>query len=282
MIDLHTHSNCSDGSMTPRELVLHAKKCGLSAIALTDHDTTAGIAEAVETALQLGITLIPGVEISTEAESQVHVLGYYIDPENENLKNSFVKQQNERAINFEKYIKKLNEYGFAITREEVLAHAPSGHVGRAHYGKVMMEKGYVSSVKEAFDRYLGIGMPCYIKRDVMSPEIAIQNIHKAGGVAFFAHPHQTKLPDEQLYALLKRLTDAGLDGIEGYYPEYSEEMGQKFRGWGKELGLLFSGGSDFHAAMKPHIEIGRGMNNNLHIPDSILDAIQRKVDYKNF
>ncbi len=277
MIDLHTHTNCSDGSMTPEELVRHAKKRGLSVIALTDHDTTDGIAGAMQTAREVGLTLIPGVEVSTEADSQVHILGFGIDPENAVLKNSFAKQQMERHINFEKYLVRFAEYGFPMTREEVLAHAPSGYVGRAHYARVMMDKGYVSSVKEAFDKYLGIGMPCYIKREVMHPKEAIRCVHAAGGVAFFAHPHQTKLPDDRLFALMKELKEAGLHGIEGYYPEYSAEMGEKFRAWAKELDLMLSGGSDFHHLMKPHIEIGTGINGNLSVPDELALYIMKKT-----
>ena len=273
MIDLHTHSNCSDGSMTPRELILHAKKSGLSYIALTDHDTTEGLWQAMQTGDEVGIHVISGLEISTEAESQVHILGYCIDPDSAVLQAAFEKHQLERKENFEKYLIRLAQYGFPMTREEVLAHAPSGHVGRAHYARVMMDKGYVSSVKEAFDLYLGIGMPCYIKREVMDPVQAIECVHAAGGVAFFAHPHQTKLPDDQLFALMKRLKDAGLDGIEGYYPEYTPEMGEKFRSWAKELDLMLSGGSDFHDKMKPHIQIGTGINGNLYVSDDIAKAI---------
>ncbi len=277
MIDLHTHTNCSDGSMTPRELVYHAKQRGLSVIALTDHDTTDGIAEAMQTAREVGLTFIPGVEISTEAQSQVHILGFGIDPESHVLKDSFVKQQEERQINFEKYLVRLAEFGFPMTREEVLFYAPGGHVGRAHYARVMMDKGYASSVKEAFDKYLGIGMPCYIKREVMHPKDAICCVHAAGGLAFFAHPHQTKLPDDRLYALMKELKEAGLDGVEGYYPEYSPEMGEKFRSWAKRLDLMLSGGSDYHCQMKPHIEIGTGIQGNLFVPDELAFLIMKKV-----
>ena len=280
MIDLHTHSNCSDGSMTPRELVLHAKKSGLVAIALTDHDTTDGIEEALAVGAEVGITVIPGVEFSTEEVKQVHILGYCFDYRNAELQAAFAKQQAERIGNFEKYLQKFSESGFPMTKEEVLFHAPSGHVGRAHYAKVMMDKGYVSSVKEAFDRYLAIGMPLYIKREVMEPSEAISLIHKAGGLAFFAHPHQTKLPDDELFALMCRLKDAGLDGIEGYYSEYTPEMGEKFRSWAKKLDLMLSGGSDFHAEMKPHIKIGTGTDNNLCVPDELLDLIQKRTKNK--
>jgi predicted metal-dependent phosphoesterase TrpH len=215
--------------------------------------------------------------MSTEAESQVHVLGLYIDPESSALNNSFQKQQEERSINFQKYLDGFAKAGMDIRREEVLAYAPSGHVGRAHYARVMMDKGYVGSVKEAFDRYLGIGMPLYIKREVMHPKDAIRYIHEAGGLAFFAHPHQTKLPDDKLFSLICELKESGLDGIEGYYPEYTDEMGEKFRGIAKKLGLLLCGGSDFHADMKPHIQIGTGINGNLHVPDHLLDLMRNKL-----
>ncbi|MBE6673130.1 MAG: PHP domain-containing protein [Ruminococcaceae bacterium] len=270
MIDLHTHSNCSDGSMTPRELIIHAKQSGLAAIALTDHDTTEGIDEALKTGKEVGLCVIPGVEFSTEEVRQVHILGFFIDHRCEALQKAFAIQQAEREENFAQYLVNFEKNGFPMTREEVLAHAPSGHVGRAHYAKVMMDKGYVCSVKDAFDRYLSIGMPLYIKRKVMLPQDAIGLIHEAGGLAFFAHPHQTKLCDEELYRLMCRLKDAGLDGIEGYYPEYNNEMGEKFRSWAKKLDLMLSGGSDFHADMKPHIQIGTGIEGNLYVPDELL------------
>lgn len=280
MIDLHTHSNCSDGSMPPRELVRYAKDKGLTAIALTDHDNTEGIDEALKAGREFGIEVICGVEFSTEEIRQVHILGYFLDHKNKELQAAFQKQQAERVENFEKYLKKFEENGFPMTREEVLKKAPSGNVGRAHYAKVMMDKGYVSSVNEAFARYLSIGMPLYIKREVLEPKDAIQLIHNAGGLAFFAHPHQTKLDDEQLYSLMKRLKDAGLDGIEGYYSEYSPEMGEKFRSWAKELDLLLSGGSDFHAEMKPHIEIGTGIEGNLRIPDDLIVKMKARLEKK--
>lgn len=280
MIDLHTHSNCSDGSMSPNDLIRYAKEKGLRAIALTDHDNTKGIDEAIAVGNEIGIEVICGVEFSTEEIRQVHILGYFFDHKNQALQDAFDKQQAERAENFERYLCKFEENGFPMTKEEVLANAPSGNVGRAHYAKVMMDKGYVTSVKEAFDRYLSIGMPLYIKREVMEPKTAIRLIHGAGGLAFFAHPHQTKLNDDDLFALLVRLKHAGLDGVEGYYPEYTPEMGEKFRSWAQELGLLLSGGSDFHAQMKPHIEIGSGINGNLSVPYDLIDKMKAALSKK--
>lgn len=274
IIDLHTHSNCSDGSMTPRELILHAKKQGVSAIALTDHDTVSGVTEAEKYAEQCGLEFIPGVEISTESLSQVHILGLYIDIHAPSLLELFKAQQAERVESNKKYLALLARHGFPITEEEVKKVAPHGGVGRAHYAKIMMDHGWVESVSDAFDRYLGVGMPCYVKRMVISPEEAIERIHRAGGLAFFAHPYQTKLDLEGIYNLTRQLKSAGLDGIEGYYSEYSSEMHQNFMSMAKELDLLVSGGSDFHAEMKPHLEIGIGKG-NLRVPYSVLDDIKK-------
>ena len=274
-IDLHTHTYCSDGSMSPTELVRHAKEQGVSAIAITDHDTIKGINEGLEAGEKYGVEVIPAVEFSSQSLSQVHVLGYYIDINSPSLLKVFAEQQEERKISNQKYLKVLAEHGFVITDEEVQRVAPHGGVGRAHYAKIMMEHGWVSSVKEAFDLYLGVGMPCYIEREVITPEKAIEIIHNAGGLAFFAHPHQTKLPEDKLYQFIKHLKNNGLDGIEGYYTEYTPEMQERFLSIAKELDLLVSGGSDFHAQMKPHIQIGTGTG-NLNIDYSVLEKIKSK------
>lgn len=273
-IDLHTHSNCSDGSTTPRELLAHAAKMKLAAIALTDHDTVIGLDEAAAAAKAEGIEFVPGVELSTEGICQAHILGYYFDPRSERLQELFAAQQAERKVSNRKYLERLAAHGFVITDAELRALVPHGGIGRAHYAKIMMDKGYVSSVAEAFDKYLGVGKPCYVKREVIHPIDAISVIHDAGGVAFLAHPHQTKLPPDELYAFVKELRDAGLDGLEGYYSEYTPEMGKAFRAMASEFGLALSGGSDYHAEMKPHIELGHGINNNLTVPYQVLTDIK--------
>lgn len=254
----------------------HAAEMGLRAIALTDHDTVDGIAEAMKAGERYGVEVVPGVEFSTKASAQVHILGYYIDPGCPALKEAFGELQAERQQTHFRYLALLSENGFPMTDGEVRAIAPSGGIGRAHYAKIMMDKGYVSSVKEAFDKYLGVGMPCYIERQVMHPSGAIALIHEAGGAAFFAHPHQTKLPGRELFLLMQELKEAGLDGIEGYYSEYTPEMEDKFRYLASVFDFALSGGSDFHAAMKPHIEIGVGMG-NLHIPYEVLEKIKSMV-----
>ena len=276
-IDLHTHSIYSDGSMTPEELVAHAAAKGLSAIALTDHDTVRGIPFALVAGKEYGVEIVPGVEVSTECHVQVHMLGFYVDTSNKPLLDAFAAMQEERKENHKAYMKKLNEMGFIMTEEDVRAVAPVGGIGRAHYAKVMMNKGYVESVAEAFRIYLGVGCPCYIKRNVMTPEEAIALIHGAGGLAFFAHPHQTKLSDDGIFGLMTTLKEAGLDGIEGYYSEYTPEMGGKFRDMAEKLDLMLCGGSDYHAQMKPHIEIGEGINGNLTVDGILLDRIKEKI-----
>lgn len=269
LIDLHTHSLCSDGSMTPKEVVRTAKEAGLTAIALSDHDTTAGIREAVSEGEAVGVEVIPAIELSAESKTETHILGYFIDPENEEMKRAmeYVKQiRNERQL---KVAENLHKLGFDVTIEEVKAIAGSDVLCRAHFARIMVDKGYVSSVKEAFDKYLGSDGPAYCNRQALTDAEAIRIIKNAGGIAFLAHPHKTKLKGDELKEFLVRLKGEGLDGLEGYYTEYTPEMEAEFRGLADELGLLISGGTDFHANNKPHIKIGVGYG-NLRIPYGIL------------
>ena len=276
-IDLHTHSNISDGASSPEDVMRSAKEAGLCAVALTDHDTVAGLDRAEAEAKRLGIEFVPGVEVSSECISQVHVLGYYIDRTSPVLREAFDKMQEERIVNFNRCLKKLIDHGFYMTAEDVRAVAGDAGVGRAHFARVMVDKGYVSSVKEAFDRYLYVGGPCYVKRDVIDAKEAVALIHRAGGLAFFAHPHQTRLNNDGIYELMKELAAAGLDGVEGYYSEYTPEMGETIRNMAESLGLLLSGGSDYHAAMKPHIAIGSGIGGNLSVDYALLEKIKKKA-----
>ncbi len=279
IIDLHTHSKMSDGSMPPEELVLHASEKNVAAIALTDHDTFNGLDAAEKQAKICGVELVPGVEVSTSTESvpQIHILGLYIDRHNKDMLDTFDMMQVERERTHIKYLETLALHGFPITQEEIDKLDPRGGIGRAHYAKVMMQHGWVSSVNEAFRKYLGVGMSCYIKRKDITPERAIELIHGAGGLAFMAHPHQTKLSYDEIFDLIKHLRDCGLDGIEGYYSEYTPEMHKIFMGMAEDLGIIVSGGSDFHAQMKPHIEIGSGISGNLHVPYSVLETIKSKL-----
>jgi len=274
VIDLHTHSNKSDGSMTPSELVRYAKEKGLAAIALTDHDNIDGVREAMEEGKRVGIEVVPGIELSAKSETETHILGYFIDIENKEFLEALEEIKRVRIKRNEDTERKLHENGFNVSFDEAKEFAGTGIVGRAHFAKVMVKKGYAESVKDAFDRYLSNGKPCYSNLQGISATECVKLIKSAGGVAFVAHLHLIRKSDEDLLEFLKELKAAGLCGIEGYYSEYTPEMQEKYQSMAKELGFIVSGGTDFHAAMKPHIEIGKGLG-NLKIPYSVLEGIKR-------
>lgn len=278
-IDLHTHSTCSDGSMTPTELVFHASEKGLKAIALSDHDTVAGIDEAIEAGKKYGVEVVPAIEFSVISSTETHILGFYIDHKSpllhEALKN-INKVRHKRCVNT---CSALNKLGFDVTLEEVFALAPSGIVGRAHFARLLVEKGYIKSVKEGFDKYLANGKPAYDDSQYLTAEMAVKLINDLGGLAFVAHPHLIRLDDEKLTAFLLELKSYGLCGLEGYYNEYTPEMQEKYQNLAKKLGLEICGGTDFHAKMKPHIEIGVGQG-NMAIPYSVLQNIKNILGIK--
>ena len=278
LIDLHTHSRHSDGSMTPRELVAHAAAEGIAAIALSDHDCVDGVPEAIAEGERLGVEVIPAIEFSVVSDTETHILGYFIDPASPAIGEAMEKIFEARAFRARTTLAKLNELGFPITEEEVSRVAGGALLCRAHYARVLMDKGLVPSVKEAFDKYLANGRPAYCGKQAITAEEAIELIHAAGGIAFVAHLHLIRLSDDELRAFLTRLKAAGLDGIEGYYTEYTPEMQEKYQALAKELSLCISGGTDFHAAMKPHIAIGRGTG-GLRIPYSVLENMKKY--YKN-
>lgn len=275
-IDLHTHSTCSDGSMTPQELVHHAAKNNLDAIALTDHDTVSGVAEAVKAGEKYGVEVVPAIEFSVKSKTETHILGYFIDIDNPYLKSildEIIEKRIERNVVTAKLLQNL---GFNVALEEAAALAPGGIIGRAHFARVMMNKGYVSSVKEAFDKYLSSGKPAYFGNQKLEAKTAIEAIHAAGGVAFLAHPHLIKISDDELEKFLDELKGYGLDGLEGYYTDYDEAMQNKFQEMAKRHGLEISGGTDFHAGMKPHILLGKGLG-NMAIPYIVLENIKELI-----
>ncbi len=276
LIDLHTHSNCSDGSMTPTELVAHAAERGLSAIALSDHDTIAGVDEALEAGKRYGVEIVPAIEFSVQSDTETHILGFYIDHKSPLLREALdninvVRQQ--RTINT---CNKLRDLGFDVTMEEALEIAPAGIIGRAHFARLLVEKGYIGSVKEGFDKYLANGRPAYDGSQYLTAKDAVELIDAIGGVSFVAHPHLIRLDDASLRSFLTELKSFGLCGIEGYYNEYTDEMQDYFQNLAGELGLIICGGTDYHAKMKPHIEIGIGQG-NMAIPYSVLENIKNIV-----
>ena len=278
-IDLHTHSNCSDGSMTPTELVAHAAERGLKAIALSDHDTVSGIDEAMEAGKKYGIEVVPAIEFSVQSATETHILGFYIDHKSDVIKNAL---ENINKIRYERTVNTCNNLralGFDVTMEDALAIAPSGLIGRAHFAKILVNKGYTQSVKEGFDKYLANGRPAYDGTQYLTAKMAVELIESAGGVSFVAHPHLIRLNDDELRNFLVELKSYGLCGIEGYYNEYTPEMQAYFQNLAHELGLAISGGTDYHAKMKPHIEIGIGQG-DMKIPYSVLENIKKIVAAK--
>ena len=275
-IDLHTHSNYSDGSQAPAEVVRSACNAGLSAIALTDHDCIAGVQEAMDAGKALGVEVVPGVELSAQSDTELHILGYFIDIHNKQLLEAMAYALQVRQERQEETCRKLNEQGFAITMEELRAEAKGNDVlCRAHFAQIMVRKGYALSVKDAFAKHLSVGCYAYTNRQALTDKEAISVIHEAGGLAIVAHLHLMKLPEEELREKLKQLTMYGLDGLEGYYSDYTPDMEARYRAMAKELGLVLSGGTDYHGANKPHLSIGTGRG-NLEIPYSVLEGMKAR------
>lgn len=265
--------------MTPTELVAHAAERGLEAIALSDHDTVAGIDEAIQAGKTYGVEVVPAIEFSVQSDTETHILGFYIDHKSPILREALdninvVRQQ--RTVNT---CNKLRDLGFDVTMEEALEIAPAGIIGRAHFARLLVEKGYIGSVREGFDIYLANGRPAYDGTQYLTAEMAVKLIDAIGGVSFVAHPHLIRLDDETLREFLIYLKNCGLCGIEGYYNEYTQEMQDYFQKLAVELGLQISGGTDYHAKMKPHIEIGIGQG-NMSVPYSVLENIKKIVAAK--
>lgn len=275
IVDLHVHSDKSDGSLTPSELVQYAIQKGLSALALTDHDTTDGIDEALEAAKGTSLEVIPGIEFSTEYEGRdIHILGLYIDYHAPVFKahiQSFVDSRIERN---RKMCKKLQEAGIDITYEKLLAEFPGGVITRSHYARYLLSHGYISSLPEAFERYIGDRCACYVPREKVTPVQAVQLILQAGGVPILAHPVLYHMSDRKLEALVASLKEAGLLGIEAVYCTYTAAEERRMRALAGKYDLLISGGSDFHGAAKPKLDLATGYG-RLFIPEELLINIKK-------
>ncbi len=297
MIDLHTHSTASDGSMTPAELVRHAFAKGLGAVALTDHDTVNGVEQALEEGEKLGIEVIPGVEIgvsysrpdisscsippelpqlecSISFDPEMHLLGYFFSEKYGDILKTLKELQEKREQRNPKIVSRLKELGFDISMSEVNSLAAGGIVGRPHIARAMIDKGYVANIEEAFDKYLASGRPAYFKKDKLSPAEGISEITRAGGVPVLAHPIYLERSADQLDILLGQLAGMGLRGIEAYYSENTEAQTSELLLQAQKHKLLVTGGSDFHGRFKPDIEIGSGRG-SLKVPYSLLERLKQ-------
>ncbi len=263
-IDLHIHTNASDGSYSPFEILAFARKRRLGVIAFTDHDTIDGVKAYLENPGAKDIQVLTGVEITVQAPPEcnlsesLHLLGYGIhidDPELNRLLSTLQKSRDERTP---RIIRRLVDIGLEMTCDELAAAFPGPQLGRPHIAQLMMRKGYVSSIGEAFDRYLGRGGPAFVDKYRIPYEQAARAIHHAGGLAVLAHPGLYKLSDEHLESLIRRLKEGGLQGIEIYYPEHSKAQIALYETFAEKFALLATGGTDFHGAATPGIEIGVG------------------------
>ena len=241
-IDLHLHTTASDGNFTPQEVVVKANELGFSAIAITDHDTIQGINPALQAADSLDLEVIPGIELNTDyLDSEVHVLGYYINYQNENLVNKMKVLKEARYDRAEKIVDKLNQLDVEIGYSEVLDLAAGATVGRSHIAQILLEKGYVEEWSDAFDQYLGCQAPAYVGRDRLDVKGAINLIKEADGIPIIAHPGL--IGDDNLLA---KFINWGAEGIEVYHTEHDQKEEKKYLQFAKENNLLITGGSDCH------------------------------------
>lgn len=274
-IDLHTHTTASDGTLSPKALVQRAGELGLRAIAITDHDTTDGVEEGLKAGEEYGVEVIPGVEISVSEEGTLlHILGYYIDPANADLSKVLGEIRELRNSRNQLMIQKLREIGFDISLDEVEALAGGNVVGRPHFAQLLVQKGYVSSTQEAFDKYIARGKPGHVKRTSLTPKDGIELILKAGGVPVLAHPKDLLLLNQtKYYPLFNQLKEYGLQGLEVYYSTHSDAEVKILKGIAEKLGFIITGGSDFHGDNKLEYQLGSGMG-NLRIPYELVEGLK--------
>ena len=280
-IDLHIHSTASDGTFSPTEIVNKALKLAEKdspvVIALTDHDTVAGIDEFQKASAKHKdrLTAISGLEISTDYHGvEIHVLGYNIDINNKELLDRLAVCRESPDGRNEKIIQKLQEQGFKISMDEIKPDKPGETIARPHIAKLLMKKKYVSSVQEAFDKYLAEGRCCYVERIMPTPEEAIHLIKNSGGIPVLAHLMlYKKLDSSQKEALVRELKEAGLIGIETYYNTYTPVEQEYVAGLAKQWGLIETGGTDFHGQNKPHISLFTGQG-EMEVPQKVLENLK--------
>ena len=319
MVDLHVHSTCSDGTFTPEELVDYAIQKGLTAFALTDHDTLNGLDRAIryaeelrqaqaaspvsfsynnaddrfpvsfsrnDAAARLPVSsvpdadiprvpeIIPGIELSTEYQGKdIHMVGLFIDyrqPEFAHYLEDFIHSRENRN---EKMCALLREHDIDITYEALLTEFPGAVITRAHFARYLLSHGYIQSLKEAFDRYVGDHCPCFVPREKVTPAQAVELILGAGGVPVLAHPILYHMSDDRLDTLVAELKKIGLVGIEAIYSTYNTAEERQIRGLASKYDLKISGGSDFHGANKPKIDLGTGWG-KLYVPDEVLENLR--------
>ncbi len=261
-IDLHTHTTASDGTLTPQELVEEAKRQGVEALGITDHDTTEGLEKAQEAGERYDVEIIPGIEVNTDLDgTEVHLLGYFLDYQGGDIQETLQGIRNERLVRAWKIMERLKALGMEVSESSVMDVAQGQSVCRPHIARALVEGGYCVSVKEAFDKYLKKGRKAYVPRNSLTPEEAIQLIGRSGGVPVLAHPGLVRRDE-----LIPSLVDSGLQGLEVYYGRHTPEVTQHYLEMAAHYGLVQTGGSDFHGPTDGlHGSLGK-----LEMPEGIL------------
>lgn len=277
-IDLHTHSHYSDGILSPEALIDYAKAAGLTALALTDHDTVEGNNEAIAYGNKVGVEIIPGVEVSVVHKNRtMHILGYWVDSDDSDLQRRLAVIQKARHVRNERIIQRLVGLGIDASLGELKQQSTCGEVGRPHIASLLISKGVVKSRADAFVHYLRKGAAAYVEREHFPAEEAIDMIRKAGGLAVLAHPVCMALSVSNLTALVKELQDVGLDGVEAYYPNHSNKNVKDLEGLASRLGLVVSGGSDFHGeSVSRNLNGLIGKDSSFVVPGTVLEQLRAR------
>ena len=272
-IDLHVHTTASDGTCTPQETVRRASELGLRGIAITDHDTVSGHAEALSAGMDYGVEVVPGIEVSTRYGVSVHILGYYI----ENLIPLLDNLVNDRDRRNEQVAALMAADGLPVDYDRMKERFGKA-IGRPHFGRILVELGLAESVNDAFNRYLGKGQRYFIPRRTIEIGPAVEAIALSGGVPVLAHPFQYKKNDEELRELIDCCMDHGLRGIECRYSGYDNDQVRYLESLAEEYGLIKTGGSDFHGDNKPNISLGTGMSGELDVPCAWLEPLREEAE----
>lgn len=277
LIDLHVHSNISDGTLSPSEVVSLALSKDLKAIALTDHDTIDGVEEARRAAEGTSLEVVPGTELSCNYKGkEIHMLGLFIDHTSEALKSALLSQRDKRIRRNEEMIRRFAEDGMLFTPEDLYGKNPGTVITRAHFARVLLQKGYVSSVDQAFKKYLDYGKKYCPAKETFSPEEAMKLILAAGGFPAVAHPMLYKLGWRETESMILDFKEMGLKGVEVYYSSHCQYESGRLREICITHRLLPTGGSDFHGANKPDIQLGNGRG-GLRVPTLLLDDIRKEL-----
>jgi predicted metal-dependent phosphoesterase TrpH len=276
MVDLHTHSTVSDGSDPPARIPELAAAAGCSAVALTDHDRLDGLAEARARAQALGVDLVPGCEVSCEwAPGTLHVLVYFVEPGEGPLQEELARLQADRVERNRQMIDRLAAAGLPVSLDELEAEAGGMGAGRPHMASILVRKGVVGSVQEAFDGYLARGKPGYVSKARLSPRTVAEQARRSGGVAVLAHPLSLQLDEPGLASTVAELADAGLTGLEAVYGRYSPDERAGLADLARRHGLVATGGSDYHGTYKPDLAVGTGRG-DLSVPDTTVAALTER------